>query len=101
MNPKILIEHFTVSYAFDSYKGGGKESHFVSMGVKLDPPIMEDDFHLVQLQAAYKVSVSVIYDALMRGTIKIDECNERISDLKHNFELMQSKINKGPEKENT
>ena len=91
---KMSIESFTVSYAFETYRGGEKTSHFLSAGVKVDPSVSFDEFQSVQLQAAYRISVSVIHDALMRGSLTTEEANDRIRDLKNNYELMKSKFEK-------
>ena len=64
------------------------------MGVRLDPPVQLDDFPLVQLQCAYRVSVAAIHDSLMRGTLTVEECNDRVRDLQENYAALRGKLEK-------
>ena len=90
----MSVESFIVSYAFETHRNGEKTSHFLSAGVKTDSPVSFDEFQLLQLQASYRVSVSTIHNALMRGSMTVNEANDRIGDLKNNYEAIRSKLEK-------
>ncbi len=91
---KVLIDSFTVSSNFDTHRGGEKSAHFVSVSVKLDPPVSFDDFSMIQLHAAHRVSIAAIHDALMRGAMSIEEANDRIRNLKENYESLSTSLEK-------
>ena len=91
---KMTIESFTVSSNFDTFRGGEKSSHFVSFGVKLDPPVPVDDIPLIQLQAALRVSIAAVHDALMRGALTVEQANERIRDMQDNYANLRSSLEK-------
>ena len=74
----------------DVHKASGRSSGFVSATVELPEPVSVEDFHIAQLESAYKVSVSVIYNALMRGEISVDQANEKISFFKSSYEELRS-----------
>ncbi len=88
----MKVDSFTVSYSMETFKNGQKSSHFLSASMKLDDPVSMDEFPSVQLHAAYKLSISVVYDALMRGAMTLEEANSKISDMKQNYEAMREKL---------
>lgn len=98
---KMTVESFTVSSNFDTHRGGEKSSHFVSFGVRLDPPVPVDELPALQLQAAYKVSVAAIHDALMRGALTVEDANSRIRDLQDNYSAIRTSFEKKAAKTET
>lgn len=92
--PKMTVETFTVSSNFDTHRGGEKSSHFVSFGVRVDPPVPIDEVPLLQLQAAYRVSVAAIHDALIRGALTVEAANERIKDMQDNYAALRESLEK-------
>jgi hypothetical protein len=88
------VTSISSSYAIDLHKSGERTSHFVSATIEIDPSIEIDEIPKTQLNLSYRVSVSAVYDALMRGALTIDQANERIKIMKDNFEQMSSHFNK-------
>lgn len=92
--PRIVVETFTVSSNFETHRSGEKSSHFVSFGIRLDPPVLLDEISLIQLQAAHRVSVAAIHDALIRGALSLENANERIADIRHNYQTLKDHLEK-------
>lgn len=90
----MKIKNFTVSNAFDTFNNGEKQNHFLSVNFELDDPITLDEFKTVQLDASYRVTVSVIHDALARGSISVEQANERITVLTKRTEQLKASIEK-------
>jgi hypothetical protein len=94
----LKVKNFTVSYSFESYKGGLKTSHFVSMTFESSQLLDPSDAVYVQTFANEHVTKSTIYDALVRGNITVDEANEMIQNLKNNSEYLRKKLIKKTDK---
>jgi predicted DNA-binding protein YlxM (UPF0122 family) len=88
----MIVENFTCSTMFETHRNGNKQQHFVSAGVKLDPGVSVEEFPLYQIQAAYKVSVAAVHDAVMRGSLSVEDGNERIEIYKNNYNAMKPKL---------
>jgi len=82
---KLTIETFTVSWVLGGYKGQEKSDSFVSATVRCEPSVSLEDFQLLQIKVAMKVSVAVIHDALARQAISEDEARDRLKEIKENF----------------
>lgn len=89
--PEPKVTEYTVSYTFDTHKDGGKRSHFMSMKFQTPCPVTEKQAEALAFVSSVTVTRAVIYQALARGTISVDEANELITDMKRNHEHIYSK----------
>lgn len=90
METKFRIKTISESYALDIHTGGERSSHFVSITAEISEDISLDDLPRFQMEAAYKVSVATIYNAMARGALSVDQANNRIQTLKENFENLKN-----------
>lgn len=88
----MKVKSFTVSTSFDVHHGGSKSNHFLSANIEMEEPMDIDDLPRAQLLAGYKVYVATVYDALLRGSISIEESNDRIKSSQNAYELIQIKL---------
>ncbi len=91
-NQPLNVEGFTVSYAIDTYRNGEKTSHFNSTSIKSTEPLSLDDYMAVRLDAAVKVAIATIQDAVMRMHMTVEEANERITSIKKNYEGLKESL---------
>ena len=82
---KLTVETFTVSWVLGGYKGQEKSDSFVSATVRCEPAASLEEFQLLQIKVAMKVSAAVIQDALARQAINEDEARDRLKEIKENF----------------
>lgn len=86
---KVTVKTASVSYSLDLYRSGEKSSHFVSANIEFDKPVPIDELPRAQLETSYKVAVSVIHDALIRGALSVEQANERISNMQTAHEAVE------------
>jgi hypothetical protein len=86
------VKNFTVSYSLELHRGGEKTSHFVSAGVEFLTPVPISDFPLAHMESSYKVAVATIHDALVRGSLTLEQANERISLLRQNVDNLRAAL---------
>lgn len=91
-NQPLNVDGFTVSYAIDTYRNGEKTSHFNSASIKSMEPISLDDYLVLRLDAASKVAIATIQDAVMRMHMTVEEANEKITSLKKNYEVLKESL---------
>lgn len=83
---KLTIESFSVSYALDTFIGGEKQSNFMSITMKSNPPIDPEDFAILQLEESLRVSLAVLQAAVCRGSISLEDASARRVAMKANFD---------------
>lgn len=88
---KLSIEAFTVSFSMDTYSNGNKSSHFVSASVKSEPAVEPEDFAIVQLDAAMRVTGAVFQDAVARMHMTPNEAKDRLTEIRANFDSIREK----------
>lgn len=75
----------------DTYSGGNKSSHFVSAAVRSEPAIEPEDFAIVQLDAAMRVTGAVFQDAVARMHMTPDEARDKLKEIRANFDSIREK----------
>lgn len=84
--PESKVTDYTVTHSFDTFRNGSKSSHFVSMRFRTDRPVTFLEAEALAMVSSLTVTKAVIYHALARGALKIDEANDMISYAKDNHE---------------
>lgn len=91
-NPPVRVTEYTVSYTFDTHRGGQKSSHFVSMRFSAERPMTPEEAEVAAITSSVTVTRAAVYQALARGAIEIEEANEIISRMKQNHEQLHKKL---------
>lgn len=98
MEFKIEVKSISVSHSLELHRAGEKSSHFVSTNVDIIGNVPVDKLPYIQLETAYKVTVSNIYNAMIRGAMTMEDAKERIDSMKENYEMlkkdMEAKLNR-------
>lgn len=89
---ELTVETFSVSYTLDVFRNGEKHGNFVSITVRVNPPIPIEELQLAKLDASYAVAKATILDALTRMSISEDDANNRIRNLKENTESLREAL---------
>lgn len=92
--PELLVDNFTVSYAFDTHLNGKKANHFVSVGFKTPEPVSIGEARVLQVKASQMVTIATIHDAVARGMIPIEEARDLIADMKLRHEGLAETLSK-------
>jgi hypothetical protein len=90
--PKLQVESFTVSYAFDTHLNGKKANHFVSVGFTTSEPVSTEEAQVLQVKGSQMVTIAAIHDAVARGAISIEEARDLIADVKLRHEGLAGKL---------
>jgi hypothetical protein len=85
---KAKVVNISTSFSIDLNVGGERSSHFVSTTIEFDEDVPVENITTVQMEASYKVAVSVIQNAMVRGALTEDQAHSRISHIKTRFEKL-------------
>lgn len=92
MEASLKLEQFTVSHGFDTYRGGQKQSHFVSANFTPPPGLDAANRKVAFLVASKLVTKMAIHTAVARGSLSVDEANDVIRDQSDNHSRLIAKI---------
>lgn len=91
----MTMDHFTVSHGFDTYRGGQKQSHFVSANFTPPPSADPQTRRVAVLVASRFVTKLVVHTAVARGSITVDEANDLIAAHAASHDLLIKKAAAG------
>jgi hypothetical protein len=89
----LTVKSFTISRILEVNRGGGKESHFLSMTFE-SPPISPEEAVIQQLHVHALVDKAVIYDAVASGTVTVDTGKDLVDQSKERHDAMLSTLRK-------
>ncbi len=92
------IEGMTVSHMFETFIGGQKQSHFLSMKVSFSPPVEEHEFFLEQLKYAKQCTIANLQNAMLRGALSQESYADCVDTMKQNHAGMEEAMKKKIEK---
>lgn len=92
IDSKIQLQQITVSHGFDTYRGGQKQSHFVSANFAVPAELDQRERRAAYLTASKLVSKMAVWTALARGSINLEEANELVRNQTENHDRLLEKV---------
>jgi hypothetical protein len=90
--PTITVREFTVSYSTTIRSSNGSTNHFVSQNFSLSTPVPPDEAIIHVLHGSEHVTKSVVYTALARNDISVEEANDLIRSSGERHSKMREKL---------
>lgn len=88
----LKLQQITVSHSFDTFRGGQKQSHFVSANFGVPDGLEAAEQKAAFLTASRLVSNMVVWTAVARGSVSMEEGNEIIRNQSENHDRMLGKV---------
>ncbi len=86
--PPLKPTSFTVSYTFDTHRGGNRQNHFCTMVFETPPSASAELVTAMSIKGSIYVTKATVLHALARGQISQEEAKERLTEMGENHKLL-------------
>lgn len=84
--PSLKPTSFTVSYTFDTHRGGNRQNHFCTMAFEAPPGASAELVMAMSIKGSAYVTKATILHAVARGQVSQEEAKERLAEMGENHE---------------